>query len=414
MVSKLERSKLARSFLDVPIWVWLLLFNLFLLLNTAIYPYVRNEFVKWIIVNHFNLAGEMAIGAWWAGALLLLVALLAVNEATGDDGTSYPWLILGVLFALLSFDEIGSLHERLSMSEEGATVLLVLGAIGSVAFLFACQQLWLRDRRRVAVWLFAGMALMGSAVVHEYFEHRVNWPYALQGLRAAFEEGSELTGTLFCVIALTGNRGLRELAERVKAQRKALISWRQLIMAAGAVFALHLLTSVWVVRYVELELRGNPAVWYFVAVFLLLSLAHLQQALVAGSGSRATLNLILAAYFLALSVGSVYFIMPRFNSKFHELGVLGEPPILLLLQAPLLTLVIYLRSGRLGPQQAVILGGMILLLWACRMVGEPLADYASAGLFAFVTFLLLWPIRGRVAASRIQPARGRLAGHSEG
>jgi hypothetical protein len=50
---------------------------------------------------------------------------------------------------------------------------------------------------------------------------------------------------------------------------------------------------------------------------------------------------------MALSVGSMYFVLPRFNSKFHDLGMLGELPVLLGVQLPLLIVIIMFIHGRL-------------------------------------------------------------------
>src|SRR5215204_286328 len=64
----------------------------------------------------FTLAEEKNLATYWEGFCLLLVAILAFERFLQSNKTAtyekQCWLGLSVLTAVLSLDELGSLHER--------------------------------------------------------------------------------------------------------------------------------------------------------------------------------------------------------------------------------------------------------------------------------------------------------------
>ncbi len=73
----------------------------------------------WVVTFHreFDLTNERNIPTWYASALLLLCGLLLGNlgllyRRSGERYAGH-WLMLGMIFVLLSIDETASLHERL-------------------------------------------------------------------------------------------------------------------------------------------------------------------------------------------------------------------------------------------------------------------------------------------------------------
>ncbi|MFG1813495.1 hypothetical protein ACGFIF_07010 [Kribbella sp. NPDC049174] len=63
-----------------------------------------------------NAAQERSLASWWTSALLAACCLLTIAAARlaghGSGRAARPWLVLAVVFALLSLDEVVSLHER--------------------------------------------------------------------------------------------------------------------------------------------------------------------------------------------------------------------------------------------------------------------------------------------------------------
>lgn len=390
--------------LRAPWWGYVLLINAFFMGVTAAFPYARHEFWRWNILNHFNLAGEMTIAAWWSTALLLVAGLLACLLAALGEKLRYSWCTLALLFALLSLDELGSLHERAAQTVAGTALLALSGMIGALAAAHALWRLWNHGRRQTAILLLAGMGLMASAALHEYFEHRIDWPSALLGIRVAFEEGSEITGMLLCQIGLARALPAVPSPKRPDWLLAGANALPQLITIAGAGFIAHNLLSVWAVEYMVLEFRGNPGVWYFCAIFLTLGTTFLWRGWHTPERGQQRVQLILAAYFLALSVGGVYFITPRFNSIIHRLGAWSDLSILLGMQLPLFALALYLLREHMpwSPTPALVI--LALVLGASWAYSGAFAGYLAVGWFAFTAVILF----GSLWLSYQTPRAGRL------
>ncbi|MFT3966893.1 MAG: hypothetical protein QM690_13530 [Sphingobium sp.] len=211
-----------------------------------------------------NLGAETNLAAWWSGTLLLTASfcfgLCAVRRSLGLRA---PWIILSALWALLSFDEVGSLHERLTSFTDGpkALALWSMAALIILGGGYAGLRLLLHPGgRRCALYLLTGALLDASVVLQEFVEHRVEWPAWSTGLRAMVEEGTELLASLFVLKGVSGI--LRETGFALPSRRPVLI---------GLTLAL-LLNGLLVVHYssglTDIPGRGDPGAWFPFAVFL--------------------------------------------------------------------------------------------------------------------------------------------------
>ncbi len=91
------------------------------------YRGVVQSLINYVIVQ-FNLCTENVISSWYSSMLLLSVAAgsavaFAADRKAGTEAKphrwlGFGWLIFGVIFAGLSFDEMASFHERLGMLSE--------------------------------------------------------------------------------------------------------------------------------------------------------------------------------------------------------------------------------------------------------------------------------------------------------
>ena len=114
------------------------------------------------------------------------------------------WMIIAAILLFLSADEIGSLHERLSLfgnflGVSGWAILLPLGGIIGVYLLLALYTFWQNDdkNRQYVLPLFVGFGILGSVAIQEYIELAVDWGSgASVWIRLAVEEGSELLGMI--------------------------------------------------------------------------------------------------------------------------------------------------------------------------------------------------------------------------
>jgi hypothetical protein len=375
----------------MPWWVWILGINLLFILFTDVFPYIENSYLKWNIVNHFNLAGEMNLAAWWSGSLLLLCGILAYQNSTSMFDLKNEWLLLAIAFSLLSFDEIGSLHERISNISVGLYILLIAGLIGGGAYGYVCWMLWKRGQNKKGVlFLIVGAALFASAAPNEYLEHHVDWPYYLEGARVAFEEGLEITGMLVCLIGIAG---FQKFQNGKASDTHFLLNSEQskrLQSVLTIAFFLHIGIS-WIVSHnMTIEFRGNPAVWYFMAVFFLLAVTYGWKMLFDRQDYNYS-HIFLVGYFLVLSAGSLYFIFPRFNSKLHELWFLADANVFLGCQLILLFFIYILFFKQITRKSIFFFFALAFTLVGSYYLNELFVMYVVSGLFALVNAYMFLP-----------------------
>ena len=71
------------------------------------------------IVGRMNLGSENNLGAWWSGVLLFMLACHSYDAGAAAydraPKVARAWMIIAAILLFLSADDIGSLHERLSL-----------------------------------------------------------------------------------------------------------------------------------------------------------------------------------------------------------------------------------------------------------------------------------------------------------
>lgn len=226
------------------------------------------------IVNQLNLGLENNAAVWWSSATLLLAALLFFDSAFRHPRHRTAIVAIAFLLAILSFDEMGSLHERIFTGSYWSYV--PYGLAGGLLFLFAFWRLY-RDEstRSISLLLFIGFSCFGSVVAQEFFEHNVDWPQWALGLRVGVEEGSELLGILLCLYAASRLLNYDKSSEliippHVKESQPFAFAIGIAFVVAGTYAAF---------RSATLEgypVRGNPALWFAMAGFFLLGYEQLR------------------------------------------------------------------------------------------------------------------------------------------
>jgi hypothetical protein len=141
----------------------------------ATYSPDSQRFIKYVLVQG-HLATENVLAAWLSSMLLLSVGLLAI-AAFVADGRSQPgwlrfgWLGVATAFVLLSFDEIGSFHERVGTvgafggsAERPMEWVYVLAVPIALVAGFLAAFAWLHVRASpTAFWLIiSGVALFAA------------------------------------------------------------------------------------------------------------------------------------------------------------------------------------------------------------------------------------------------------------
>ncbi len=193
------------------------------------YQILKSQWADGSAVKYFllqlNLATENVVATWYSSMLLLAVAVMSFvcfrlqrqELVKGrENNLSYGWLLFCFLFALLSLDEIGSLHENIgqlnALNPHGdfplGWVVILSIPIGCVAVLMLAFC-WMQVKRAPWAVVFAvtGILLFVSIPVHEYFEVRamelspnpLTWQRPVRFL--LLEEGSEIFGATCMLIS---------------------------------------------------------------------------------------------------------------------------------------------------------------------------------------------------------------------
>jgi len=165
-----------------------------------------------------NAAQERSLAGWWTSALLMaccLAALAAFRLAGGSGSAGWPWLVLAVVFALLSLDEVVSLHERGArwtaavvdssspLARLGWTIPAVAILLASLAILIpAVRALPVRARTLVLIGLGTSIAgALGMEVVHVVLS-QAGSPYHWRLAAMAVEETAEMVGVVVVLLGV--------------------------------------------------------------------------------------------------------------------------------------------------------------------------------------------------------------------
>ena len=279
-------------------WYYIVAPSLFIVFITTIYPHVPDSRIKWYLIQHFSLAGEMNVAVWWSGVLLVTLSLLTYELFFVKKDKRVSWLILSIIFLGLSLDEIGSIHERVG----GWSVVVPVILLGAVPFLYAVLTLLIETTtRKSAILILAGFGLFGSVAVQEYIEHIIIWQSWMVGLRVGIEEGTELLGMFFCFVAVVSQslhktNDIRRLLP-VPSQLKYLAT----ILLLGLL--LHVGLTIFASNFSDFERRGNPGVWYPLVVLFIIAVTYLWELTMRGRDEF----WLLVVFLLISSIGTLYF-----------------------------------------------------------------------------------------------------------
>jgi hypothetical protein len=254
-------------------WKLIITIDVFLIIATIFLTYNY----RLPVLHYFNLGGEQNIAAWWSGISLLLASLLSYELfSVKHDRTKFSWLILSLIFLALYCDEIGSLHERI-MQDSWADYY-PYGIAGICLSTYSFVNLFTGNKnKKSGILILLGFSAFGLVVLQEYIEHTLDLPYLLLGLRAGMEEGTELLGIFFCLMGVVSERRKTRASHSLMAlvPNPSLMQNLPAILLIGLV--LHILASFWIPNLSDLYQRGNPALLYPIAIYLILSAGSLHR-----------------------------------------------------------------------------------------------------------------------------------------
>ena len=162
-------------------------------------------------LTFLNLADEDVVASWFSSMLLAAIAWLAVmcflldRKRPGPHWLDYGWALISLIFAALSFDELGSLHERVRLPGRSGGNWLWYAPIVALLPLYLGLFAFFRMRKDklALVLVFLGGLAFASIPIQEHFEVGVERGAAWQRPVSHFllEEGAELAAMLVILIA---------------------------------------------------------------------------------------------------------------------------------------------------------------------------------------------------------------------
>lgn len=166
-------------------------------------------------LRHFALDAERNLGAWYSSALMVLISVCTfLNWQTvkhRSEFTSYSWLLISVVFFLMSIDETAGFHETVDVPLREHFQLtgflynpwVLFGAVFVAAFASSLVPFLLSLPRYIALlFVLSGAIYVGGALGLEpfdaFFENTYGQGSVQQLISTTVEEALEMIGlTLF-------------------------------------------------------------------------------------------------------------------------------------------------------------------------------------------------------------------------
>ncbi len=377
--------------------------NIILLVLTWLSTTLPETSGLWKITSYFNLAYELNIAVWIVAMFLLLNGLLAFEVfRSSPTSTRYAWLCLAVVFVLLSWDEMGSFHERIGDQGWAAYVPIAVG-LGVPCAYAIITLLRSAETRRSALLIILGFGLLASVVFQEFLESQGLGLMIGNGLRTAIEEGSELFAILLFLIAVTPH--LKRPADLLGPSSlvPTLRTFRGLLIPIAVGAGLHLALIPTTLSYTDVGQRGDPGVWYPSAMFFVLALWSAAAMLQRDRYAYRLLTLIA----LVGSVAAVYLLSEPLNARLIWLNPVAHGTLLCVFAF------LYVRIYGFGPRRnGFLLLFLLALTWLNAIDNMEATRYVTLGGFALIlttTFFFRIPsgiplvTETRVEANRSSP-----------
>jgi hypothetical protein len=265
------------------------------------------------LISQLTLGSENTLAVWWAGAVYTIAGLHALDAWLAKRHSpqrlaARGWLAIGLVLLILSFDEVGSLHERLPLIIPWGSVMALLpyaALVGSM-LAFGLLALWLDGSQRWETFLMAvAFGLLMSLPLQEklFLETNQGWLGIHKALRLTIEEGIEVVCAL-TLLGVTLRNSLTSRDPRDTAEQPALdtpVLYRRGI----AVTALFLAPVVawWNASLTDFQ-RGRPLGWFVATLCLFAAIIQLHSYLKHGRPTD-TRRWSVVAIALMLSVEAV-------------------------------------------------------------------------------------------------------------
>jgi len=369
----------------------LLVINAIFIAFTITYFYVPDFSQKWRLITPFSLHGENNIAVWWSGMTIFLAALLFYDRfRLPNDKNKTSWLFMAAIMLSLSIDEIGSIHERISLIS-GWSGLLPFALILASFLAYAIFNLYRSDdTKKNAIYILIAFSIYGSVALQEFFEHSYNWKPWMAGIRTGIEEGCELLATLLILLAsITKSNTKKSLSILSLLPHQSTILNLKWMAVLGLV--LHISGCFLFIKYGDPSTRGNPMIWFPSAAFFCIALLFASSNYKLDSKPINVL-VVLAILFVTCSIELMttasYYYIPKIGSLFN-LSFIKENFLVFYVVLPLAVFIITFHKVRNKELSRFVYIPIIIGLAFFNFITQSLwLRYVILGVISYLTFLL--------------------------
>ncbi len=357
-----------------------------------------------------NLVRENDVAVWFSSMLLLLIALTCMlcfaAEPRGQDKSwlRFGWAISALMFAGLSLDEMGSLHEKIAIWNKSMSwfVLLVPFVIMIPIYMLFFGWIQIRRSRAGFVYTLLGVLCFSTVPLFEFFE-RNSLSATGQQLRNShlfwqtMEEGTELLGMMaFLTATLCFATAIVRMPDNSPKETSAVVRVelsRRRFLGITTLLTLSGFTGVFVSKaYIPIinvaGVNGIPENWFPSALIFCAAVMLIQMS---GTGTAriARRSLVVAAILVSIYIGSNLqdFFYPGQNV------VLKRVFIAMLFVPALLSAIT--ESGRMTKCVGILAASALpaTILAGPGIFTAPVGVAAAAILMGFTGYLLSFPDR---------------------
>ena len=247
------------------------------------------------ILVQFHLTTEKVMASWYSSMLLLLTAsaaflcflldLRTIQRSAKFCLLKHGWFLIAMIFALLSADELGSLHERVGMipalnmfGDTAAgwvrTLAIPIGLVAVYILWFGWTQV--KRNKWVFIFMFLGLiAYLMNPLLEEAEMRLLDPAIRASSLRqhdfyVLIEEGTELFGTLcFFSAAIIyiywSTRKLPNIDRDLLMQKGLVIPFKKVITGAIGLFSLFSIAMLMLYLTGFKDIKGDtgiPENWF--------------------------------------------------------------------------------------------------------------------------------------------------------
>lgn len=382
----------------LPWWSYLCIINLLLVISTIAHHTLALNNVIHFCLRQIDLAIEMNFAAWWSGILLLMLGLLSYEiSCNTNERCKIAWLFLSIAWTCLSFDEIGSIHERIEdwLPESWLSIVdpyVPVAILGILLVPYPLIKLFHRsETRKTAILLITGFLLLASIAIQERIEGYIDWG-DWWAIRLGFEEGTELLGMFVCYCGLVNHTWQGDRVRSLNGVLPNPLRMHHIPIVAFWGLMIHLATSIFLLVLIKDSFSEHTLVWYPVALSFILSLTAFWQY---RAYSRSTSNqtryqgwLLLSVYFLSYSAVIPY-VIPLSTNK-ADAFLSSELYAFYIIQAILVAVLFVDFHGRV-PRGYLNIAATTTIVILSGLSPESMAvRYTLPAVFTFLLFRLFF------------------------